>query len=41
MSRVAKSPVVLGSGITAEIKGQTVTVKVPNCSISINMNAAF
>ena len=40
MSRVAKSPVVLGSGITAEIKGQTVTVKGPKGSSSMNMNAA-
>lgn len=40
MSRIAKSPVTILSGVTVDIKGQTVTVKGPKGTGSIELNDA-
>jgi large subunit ribosomal protein L6 len=39
MSRVAKKPVELGKDLTAEIKGQSVTIKGKKGSLTLNANA--
>jgi large subunit ribosomal protein L6 len=39
MSRVAKKPVELGKDLTAEVKGQSVTIKGKKGSLTLNANA--
>jgi large subunit ribosomal protein L6 len=39
MSRVAKRPVVLSKGVTAEIAGQVLTIKGPKGSLSLDLNS--
>ena len=40
MSRVAKRPVELGKGVSAEVQGQTVTIKGAKGSLALNVNSA-